>query len=443
MSVHYGAGLTNQGLVLDIDMENPNCWRGKAISNRYVELFPYDLSGNISFPINGSGTFRRIYEGTFGGYQIRPTDLVYRYDLGSNGCHYHGMSSAITTGQYASFTFDYYVSPDAGGYPESNYLANFENYGGGAISAGQGAPNNLRGVWQTVTFGGQASANGTQAMFLYPGGCGPRLASSGFILYKNPQVIFSSISNEVQPYTKNARNSFSSPGGGGQANTSSTYTTETWDMVDMAGYHVIQTVDLPVTGGSNASIGDFNGTTHRINYTLAPSIVRTSANNSISRTWEVVFKINTFSSGTNYAIFGHKVGPGCSYYCNGGIYVYSNSITCNWYDNSNYNFLSSNVTPASNQYYHVVATYTASDQRIRIYVNGTLRNTSSATNNNYGGDSAYWEAMYNSKNDYGGGGSTDRTNGRIPIIRHYVGKALDAAEVAQHYEALKPRFSLL
>lgn len=206
MAFSSSPSIVTDGLVFYYDMNNlKKSYKGKPVTNQYPLPTP-DGSGNVTFPTNGTGTFRRIYTGTYGGYEIQPTDIVYRYDLGVDGCHYHGGAAAIASGQYATMTFDYYISQDAAGYPSTNYLANFENYGGSALGGGVAAPNSTRGIWQTVTLSaGPTAASGTQAMFLYPGSCGGRLANSGYILYKNPQVIFSSSSNDVQAFTSGTR----------------------------------------------------------------------------------------------------------------------------------------------------------------------------------------------------------------------------------------------
>jgi hypothetical protein len=206
MSFSNSPLIVTKDLTFYYDMNNTKkSYKGKPITNQYAVPTP-DASGNVTFAVNGSGIFKRIYSGTYGGYEIQPTDIVYRYDLGSDGCHYHGNSAAIAAGQYATMTFDYYVSQDAGGYPSTNYLANFENYGGSALGGGVAAANSTRGIWQTVTFtAGPTAASGTQAMFLYPGACGGRLANSGYVLFKNPQVIFSSSSNDTQAFTTGTR----------------------------------------------------------------------------------------------------------------------------------------------------------------------------------------------------------------------------------------------
>lgn len=201
MTVAEGPNVVTSGLVFSYDMNNSRSWLGMPLTNQFAVPTP-DGSNNVTFAVNGTGTFQRVYSGTYGGYTITSNDVVYRYDLGTGGCHYHGNSAAIGAGLIPTFRFDYYISPDAANYPTDSYLSNFENYGGGATSGGTSVPNNSKGIWQTVTFsGGTTSASGTQAMFLYPGGCGGSyLASSGYILFKNPQVIFSATNGMVAPF---------------------------------------------------------------------------------------------------------------------------------------------------------------------------------------------------------------------------------------------------
>jgi len=77
-----------------------NSWKGQPITNQQTVLgtsgFGAAADNNVTYPVNGTGTFVRLgYGQTFGGYTIQPSDVVYRYDLGSNGCHYHGFDTAI------------------------------------------------------------------------------------------------------------------------------------------------------------------------------------------------------------------------------------------------------------------------------------------------------------------------------------------------------------
>lgn len=207
MALSQNPQIVTNGLIFYYDMYNTKkSFKGKPVTNQFAIPTP-DSNGDVVFAVNGTGIFRRIFSGTYGGYDIKPSDIVYRYNLSSTGgCHYHGNAASIGAGQYATFTFDYYVSQDAANYPSTNFLANFENYGGNALSAGLATPNSYKGVWQTVTLtAGPTSGTGTQAMFLYPGSCGGDLATSGFVLFKNPQCIFSSTSNDTAPFVAGTR----------------------------------------------------------------------------------------------------------------------------------------------------------------------------------------------------------------------------------------------
>ena len=158
-------------------------------------------NNSVTFAINGDGTFiREGFNQKYGDYTIKSTDVVYRYNLGSNGCHYHGASFPISAGFYAIMEVDYYISPDSTGYPENGTLLVFENYGGGALGGSASVQNSAKGIWQTLRLvSGPTSTSGTQAAFLYPGFCGPRMASSGYILMKNARVELRSTNSPIFP----------------------------------------------------------------------------------------------------------------------------------------------------------------------------------------------------------------------------------------------------
>jgi hypothetical protein len=192
MAVAQGYGKTvTSGSVFAYDVaDTRNSYIGEPTTNVFVH---YGTTGEgsgadngVTFNVNGTGTFIRLgYGQTFGGYTIKPEDVVYKYDLGAYGCHYHGSDTTIPNGKYATFSFDYYISPGTAdlGVGDS-LLANFENALGGGINL----PNTNTGIWQSVSFTSGPTSGGTLRSLLYPGACGPRLASSGYILYKNPQV---------------------------------------------------------------------------------------------------------------------------------------------------------------------------------------------------------------------------------------------------------------
>lgn len=171
-----------EGLMLYLDSSDESSYDGGPTTNYFVPT-------EGSFPVNGTGTFSRLRSGSYGGYIIKPTDVVYRYELGTLGCHYHGVDvpvpSVFPTGSTVQFSFDYYIS--TGTVIETDYIANYEQGASGAITNG-GQP---LGVWRTVVLTSTVSLVGYPYVraFLYPGACGNlRLAADGFILYKNPQL---------------------------------------------------------------------------------------------------------------------------------------------------------------------------------------------------------------------------------------------------------------
>ena len=171
-----------EGLILYLDSSDEASYDGGPTTNYFVPT-------EGSFPVNGTGTFQRLRSGSYGGYIIKPTDVVYRYELGVFGCHYHGVDvpvpSVFPIGSTVQFSFDYYIS--TGTVIETDYIANYEQGASGAITNG-GQP---LGVWRSVVLTSTVSLVGYPYVraFLYPGACGSlRLAADGFILYKNPQL---------------------------------------------------------------------------------------------------------------------------------------------------------------------------------------------------------------------------------------------------------------
>jgi hypothetical protein len=198
---------------------------------------------------------------------------------------------------------------------------------------------------------------------------------------------------------------------------------------------------LPIVGDSSINLSNvsfdssaqmiFDGTDDKIDIAYYSPV-----NNSMSRTWEVIIKPT--ATMTYAGIFGNKLGYGCSYYCNGGIYLWDGNWVFNWYDNSNYQFLYSGISPTANQYFHIVGTYDATDQKPRIYINGELKATyGSATNMDYGSQTYVIDIGWNSKD-----GGQHYFQGQIPITKYYQNKALSPSEVTQNYNKYKTRFNL-
>lgn len=199
MTIAVNPSIATSGLVFAYDISDPTSFAGPVGTNQFAIPAP-DGSNNVAFAIQGTGTFQRLYSGTYGGYTITNNDVVYQYNLtNAGGCYYHGNSTTITAGQSATFTFDYYISPGAANYPVTNYLANME----GVVSAGATDPTpTITGVWKTATITSTAGSTGACNMYLYPGACNSTsLANSGFILYRNPQALITSTSNVTAPFT--------------------------------------------------------------------------------------------------------------------------------------------------------------------------------------------------------------------------------------------------
>ena len=155
--------------------------------------------------------------------------------------------------------------------------------------------------------------------------------------------------------------------------------------------------------------------------------------NSISRTWEAFVKpAVTLTYG---GIIGTALSDGCSYYCNGGICIWSGNYAFNWYDNAAYQFLDSGVAATAGVYAHVVGTWNGTDNKARIYVNGVLKNTGAASNLNYGGYANRIQIAYLSA-------SGNYLNGSLGNLKLYYNKVLSDTEVLQNFNAHSGRFGI-
>ncbi len=410
-----GPDIVKDGLVFGYDTGYPSADnetslrfnKGEPVTNLFTTVGNAStVDQNVTFSVNGTGTFKRVAVGTeIGNYKVKDTDVVYSYELGTNGCHYHGNDySSVSSGTKVSFSIEYFLTSDVS--IVSNYLGNFEQLSG--VGGSWGSVNSQTGVWHKVSFTRTATSTGNLRMLMYPGACGSsHLSAQGTIYYKNPTV---TLTEHNVPFVSGTRSS-------------------TQSLIDLK-----ETTDIDVNNtsfDSNAQI-TFDGTDDKINGNWPSAF--DSDDNTTDRSWEVVLK--TTSTG-NQGVFGHKSGAGCSYYCNGGIFLYNGNMTFNWYDNSNYQFLSGGSI-TTNKYMHVVGTFDGSDAKPRIYVNGELKATyGSSTNLNYSSGMNIYDIGWNSKNS-----GTDYFNGEIPIVKYYKDKALSLSEVKQNYNAYKNRFGI-
>jgi hypothetical protein len=411
-TVNNGPQIVRSGLVLNLDAGN-----GKSYStNRFQALGSGTVAENVTFPIQGTGTFQRVASGTVvGGYTVRPNDVVYSYALGVTGCHYHGNTAPIPSGVYLTFSCDYLVT-GATTYPINNTLLVIENYGGGALSASIGGPNSLQNVWQRVTFtAGPTSAAGSQAMFLYPGYCAPgRLADSGTVYFRNPKVEFTNVDT-------------------GNSTFSSTNNIGLW--YDLSGNRNDGTLaganGIPASSYANKGSLLFDGVDDSVlitnNATLRPST---------ELTIEYVIK------GSTPAGWNPIIGYGNGDYTNGNYLCW---VETGGALNSLCRINNSGTVTEYRQYSGIGISSTALKcmsftmrigDSIRSYYNGVDTNTPTVLPS---GGSFYYGGTTSAYQISGAGGAW--LNGNIYYMRLY-NRALTATEVMQNYEATKTRFGL-
>jgi hypothetical protein len=355
----------------------------------------------VTFEVNGTGTFIRMGWGqTFGTYKIQPQDVVYKYNLSSTGgCHYHGNDVTVVAGTYASFYFDFYVSPGAASYPLTNYLANFEGVGGGSV----GAPNSSTGVWQRTGFTAGPMNAGNLRMLLYPGACGGDLATSGYVLYKNPIVVLST-----------------SPIGDIIGPNNSTYYTSTNALTTVNDIVGAQNGTL-VNGVKTDGLGFvFDGSD---DYITIPNIYMGNGNVpwTINAWVRTTTTVNSLGAGS--VISNSSGGPVYSMLgVNAGRIVY-------WtYQNDAWAQKLGNAT-VNDGVWHQLTWVNNSNSTMSMYVDGVLdasvANSTSGNNNPLDRIGGSWSAQF---------------DGRISQLAIYNSKALTAAEVYQNFDALRKRF---
>ncbi len=386
MSCLCGPDIVTNGLILHIDSGNTKCFVGEPTVNLFTAPTP-DSSNDVTFERQGTGTFKRIFGGVYGGYTIKSSDVVYRYDLGLPGCHYHGNTISVTSGQTVTFSFDYFIDTSVTNYPETNYLANCEVLT--SMSTGDTTPT-IIGTWKRIIMTAVAASTGNAYPHLYPGGCNPsRLASSGFILYKNPQYEVKSYST---PYVNGTRSN-------------------TQALLDLTGNNTLTASSLTYASGNTFS---FNGSSDYI-----------SLPNNIGYT-------------TQFSVFAwfKKVGVPT-----GGYHIICGASECEISTNageiraglqtSDGRFVSDHGSGITDGNWHYVGfTYNGSSKK--AYIDSVYAGQQTCT-----GTLTYSFPV----RTIGTFGYDYFTNGYIPIYQFY-NKELSQTEITQNFRATKGRFGL-
>jgi hypothetical protein len=399
-----GSQLDLADLIFAYDMDNIQSFRGAVATNQFAIPTPI-ANGDVTFALQGTGIFKRIYTGTFDNYTITNNDVVYRYDLSAtNGCHYHGNAITVSAGQYITFTFEYFVSSDAQNYPTVNYIANIEGPNG--LGFGDPTPS-VRGVWKTATLASGVTSAQSYNVLLYPGACNPSyLASSGFILYKNPQVIVSSASTTTVPFTGpfGARSS-------------------TQAIQDLTGINSV-TVNA-LTYNSTGTTFSFNGSNNSV---MVPTL-QSFGNNM---TWEAW--VNCEQDISSYNMFMGRYLPYFSFYAGNSLYF------SNYINGVQQTIHATSPTLSYNTWY--LATFTTSfdgtNTTMKIFTNGTetASNVFSGSQSNYTGVNFM----------VGDGNNGNNTNwypfkGRVSNVKVY-NRTLSADEILQNFNATRSRYGV-
>ena len=398
MALINAPGIVTNGLIYYHDIGNAKkSWLGAPTTNQFT--LP-------STPVNGFGiqnsTFTRIYSGTYGGYTIQPSDYVWQYNISTVDCPYHGWDIPTTIGTVVTFSFDYYVSPTTAGYPVTNYIANMENVGSG-VSGAYGDPTPyITGVWKRGYFSGTATATGNTRCLLYPGACSGQLGTSGFILYKNPQVEFNVAGGIPTPFVAGTRST-------------------TQSILDLTANNTVTVNSLTYSSDSSFS---FNGTSNSL--TVPFNAAKFTFNNEQTI---IIWMKNSSPSAARRNPYNQAYGGG-------GTITHENDTAFNYY----FGTAGTNTTPYSSitSAFTVVVGETAmicltrNTSTITWYKNGAFSNSIA---NPYG-------VLTTGVNDITiGSGYAGAFGGNLYTVQVY-NRCLTADEVAQNFNAIRRRYGL-
>jgi hypothetical protein len=416
MSTSAGPNISLDGLVFGYDTGYPSADnetslrfnKGEPVTNLFTTVGDAsNVDQNVTFSVNGTGTFKRVAIGTeIGDYKVKDTDVVYSYELGTNGCHYHGNDySSVSSGTKVSFSIEYFLTSDVS--IVRNYLGNFEQLSG--VGGSWGSVNSQTGVWHKVSFTRTATSTGNLRMLMYPGACGgSTLSNQGKIYYKNPTV---TLTDHNVPFVSGIRSS-------------------TQGLLDLAGTTEIDLTN--VSFDSNAQL-TFDGTDDGINlgdneiFDFTNGVATIEAIVKFPSSWTGGSQYpNLISKGGSagwdtdgWALFGFRDWPSAGQKSWGlGFRNGSTSRTV---------YIANRATDV---YLHIVATTDGST--MRLYENGVQVSTQSQTIN----------PASNSTNVYlGRGPSSQFFPGELPISKVY-NITLSADEIKQNFNAYKKRFGI-
>ena len=407
MATAGGPNIERDGLVFGYDTSygidtnniSSRFYSGEPATNLFTVLgTPSNTDQDVTFAVQGTGTFKRVAVGTkIGNYTVKAEDVVYSYALGGTGCHYHGNDyGTISSGTKVSLNIEYFLSGEVS--IVANYLGSFEQLSG--VAGSWGSVNSETNKWHRVSLTRTATGTGNLRMLMYPGACASStLSNQGTIYFKNPTV---TLTAQPTTFVNGTRSS-------------------TQSLIDLT-----KTTDINVSNVSFDSDGQptFDGTDDYIQTSLTGinldsqcSIEGVLQRKSTPTAWRTFFNLKP--SGANTPFFEFRSGAN------------SQHIYADYYNGTDYTTNAASFTTGT--YGHAVATYDGAGN-VKMYFNGELIHTKTGVPSFALGTNSrltVGRAYDNSRN----------TDIEAPVVKIY-NRALSAQEVQQHYNSYKNRFNI-
>jgi hypothetical protein len=385
MSSAAGPSIATSRLVLNFDMANTQkSWLGKPTTNLVITKVEnytgWSGAGWWMHPGNTTSvTSQTLPDGSVG-LVLTATTLSSGGLYGYNG---YALGAAYINGT------QYTASFWAKSYNGVASLNVRDADAGGTLSTGV---SGITDTWQRFSFTWIANASTNMLTF----------TGSNFSLY-NVQLETTSFAT---PFVAGTRSN-------------------TQSVLDLTGNHTLSATSLTYASSNTFS---FTGAS---NNNITASISNVNAN-STSRTWEAW--VTPSATQSTAGIFGHVLGGGCTYYCNGGVCIASGNYQFNWFDNVAYQFLDSGVPATIGVPVHIVGVWDGASTTAKIYINGILKATGAVTNLNYGGAANLIQIGYLSA-------SGNYYTGAISNIKYYYNRALTAGDVYNNFNALRSSYT--
>jgi hypothetical protein len=435
MTLAHSTSIVTDGLVFYYDEGNKfKSWKGEPTTNLFGVPTPA-ANGMVSFPVqNPNNNLYRVYSGNFGGYDISPSDVVYKWTPAQtvNGCNLHGYNGIPTEGATYTYSLDYYVSPSATDYPITNFLGNVELYDyysanntfiyRTGLSVTDPNPS-IRGVWKRYEASVAVPTMGAGAthpwfnVFLYPGACeNSDIANTGFLLYKNPQFELKSSATRYAQGTRNANSVILDMIGGMPLSTNNiVYSSDSFSFNNSQNGVSVSAI----TGTNSASIL-FTGNEP---YTLESWIYMT-ANPGVDNYPCLFFRDGGLANRDGYVFYYSSYGA------SDNITFGFERFTSKANNAADYVEYSTTNSEFLNKWHHMIGTYDGST--LRMYVDNVLVGSNSSTRTIT--NTVKPVQIGHLDNYYAFGG-------KMSVAKIY-NKALSAAEINQNYNALRGRFGV-